>query len=440
MLLTLLAYGMVIVFMTLIMTKKLSPLTALILVPIAFGVAGGFAPQLGEMMVAGITKLAPTGVMLMFAILYFAIMLDAGLFEPFVQRLIALVHGDPMKVVVGSAALALLVSLDGDGSTTYMITTAAMLPLFRRLGMRPLVLACVTMLAGGVMNILPWGGPTARAASALSIDVSTVFVPMIPALVFGVCWVLYASYRLGLGERRRLASVGASSTANTQVLLEELANPDIGEDIQHRRPDRLLVNAVLTVALLAALIAAVLPLPVLFMIGFAVAMLLNYPTIDEQKALLSRHAGNVLAVVGLIFAAGIFTGILSGTKMVDAMADSVIRLVPPVLGPYLAIVTGVLSIPFTFFISNDAFYFGVLPILAKAGQAYGISAAEMARASLIGQPVHLLSPLVPSTFLLVGLVGVDFDDHQRYTLKWALGSAAVLLLAGLVTLVIPLRG
>jgi citrate-Mg2+:H+ or citrate-Ca2+:H+ symporter, CitMHS family len=440
MLLTLLAYGMVIVFMTLIMTKKLSPLTALILVPIAFGVAGGFAPQLGEMMVAGITKLAPTGVMLMFAILYFAIMLDAGLFEPFVQRLIALVHGDPMKVVVGSAALALLVSLDGDGSTTYMITTAAMLPLFRRLGMRPLVLACVTMLAGGVMNTLPWGGPTARAASALSIDVSTVFVPMIPALVVGVCWVFYVAYRLGLSERRRLAATGAASSANAQVLLEELANPDIGEDTQHRRPDRLLVNALLTAALLVALIAAVLPLPVIFMIGFAVAMLLNYPTIDEQKALLSRHAGNVLAVVGLIFAAGIFTGILSGTKMVDAMADSVIRLVPPVLGPYLAIVTGVLSIPFTFFISNDAFYFGVLPILAKAGQAYGISAAEMARASLIGQPVHLLSPLVPSTFLLVGLVGVDFDDHQRYTLKWALGSAAVLLLAGLVTLVIPLRG
>ena len=440
MLLTLLAYGMVIVFMTLIMTKKLSPLTALILVPVAFGIAGGFAPQLGEMMVAGITKLAPTGVMLMFAILYFAIMLDAGLFEPFVQRLIALVHGDPMKVVVGTAALALLVSLDGDGSTTYMITTAAMLPLFRRLGMRPLVLACVTMLAGGVMNILPWGGPTARAASALSIDVSTVFVPMIPALVVGVCWVLYVSYRLGLSERRRLAAMGAASPANVQVLLEELANPDIGDDTRHRRPKRLLVNAVLTVALLVALITAVLPLPVLFMIGFAVAMLLNYPTIDEQKALLSRHAGNVLAVVGLIFAAGIFTGILSGTKMVDAMAGSVIQLVPPSLGPYLAIVTGVLSIPFTFFISNDAFYFGVLPILAKAGEVYGITAAEMARASLIGQPVHLLSPLVPSTFLLVGLVGVDFDDHQRYTLKWALGSVAVLLLAGLATLVIPLRG
>ncbi|MEO7358910.1 MAG: CitMHS family transporter [Gemmatimonadaceae bacterium] len=433
--LTALAYGMVIVFMTLIMTKRLSPLTALILVPVVFGMLAGFSSQLGEMMVAGITKLAPTGVMLMFAILYFAVMIDAGLFEPFVRRLVALVHGDPMRVVVGTAALALLVSLDGDGSTTYMITTAAMLPLYRKLNMRPLVLACVTMLASGIMNILPWGGPTARAASALSIDVSTVFVPMIPAMLIGVLWVLYVSYRLGMAERRRLNVT--FSTPDRAVLDEELANPSFTADVEHRRPDRLAVNAMLTLMLLVALVLGVLPLPVLFMLGFAIAVLLNYPNIEQQKAFLSRHAGNVLAVVALIFAAGVFTGILSGTKMVDAMASSVIGLVPTSLGPYLAIVTGVLSIPFTFLVSNDAFYFGVLPVLAKAGEAYGISAAEMARASLIGQPVHLLSPLVPSTFLLVGLAGVDFDDHQRYTLKWALASACVLLLVGVAMSVIP---
>ena len=513
--LTVTAYGMVFVFMALIMTKRMSPLTALILIPIIFGVAAGFAPDLGEMMVAGITKLAPTGVMLMFAILYFAVMIDAGLFEPFVKRLIALVHGDPMKVVMGTAALALLVSLDGDGSTTYMITTAAMLPLYRTLNMRPLVLACVTMLASGVMNILPWGGPTARAASALTIDVSTVFVPMIPPMIVGVAWILYVSYRLGMAERRRLSATGSAAATATAaatvtaaaaatataaeaatataaataravtatptesatatpiesatapatptatatptstapavpaptagaslalMLQDELANPSFTPDVDHRRPDRLVVNTMLTTGLLVALVNGVLPLPVLFMVGFAIAVLLNYPSIEQQKALLTRHAGNVLAVVGLIFAAGVFTGILSGTKMVDAMADSVIRLVPASMGPYLAIVTGVLSIPFTFLISNDAFYFGVLPILAKAGEAYGITAAEMARASLIGQPVHLLSPLVPSTFLLVGLAGVDFDDHQRFTLKWALVSAGVLLLVGLLTLVIPVVG
>lgn len=145
--LTLLAYGMVVTFMALIMTRRLSPLTALVLVPVAFALLGGFRAELGPMMLEGIGKLAPTGVMLLFAILYFAIMIDAGLFEPFVARVVRLVQGDPVRVVAGSAALALLVSLDGDGSTTYMITTAAMLPLYHRLGVRPLVLACVTMLA-----------------------------------------------------------------------------------------------------------------------------------------------------------------------------------------------------------------------------------------------------------------------------------------------------
>jgi citrate-Mg2+:H+ or citrate-Ca2+:H+ symporter, CitMHS family len=432
--LTFLAFGMVIAFMVLIMSRRMAPLTALIIVPIVFALLGGFRHDLGAMMLAGVVKLAPTGIMLTFAILYFAIMIDAGLFEPVVNGLLRVVGGDPVRVVVGTAVLALVVSLDGDGSTTYMITTAAMLPLYRKLGIRPLVLACVTMLAGGVMNILPWGGPTARAASALSVDASALFVPMIPAMLVASCFVLYAAYRLGRNESARIAATGVTSF-DDETALDDNTTP-----AATRRPALLPLNAALTVALMVLLVLGVMPLPVLFMIAFAIAITINYPSVAEQKHLLATHAANVMAVASLIFAAGIFTGILSGTKMVDAMANSVVHLVPASLGPYMASVTGVLSIPFTFFISNDAFYFGILPILAKAGQAYGVSAAEMGRASLIGQPVHLLSPLVPSTYLLVGLAGVDFDAHQRFTIKWALLTALVLLGAGLVTTVIPVVG
>jgi CitMHS family citrate-Mg2+:H+ or citrate-Ca2+:H+ symporter len=321
-----------------------------------------------------------------------------------------------------------------------MITTAAMLPLYRKLRMRLLILACITMISSGVMNITPWGGPTARAASALSLDSTELFLPMIPAMVVAALFVVFVAYRLGMQERKRLASEDLIPVPDEVAADETPGDPDYRLDDAHRRPTRMLVNGVLTAALMGALITGLLPLPILFMIGFAVALMINYPSIGEQKALLSRHAGNAMAVAGLIFAAGIFTGILSGTGMVDAMANSVIRFVPEPLGPYLAIVTGLLSIPFTFFISNDAFYFGVLPILARAGEVYGISAAEMGRASLIGQPVHLLSPLVPSTYLLVGLVGVDFDAHQRFTLKWAFLTSLVLLAVGLATAVIPAVG
>ena len=208
--LTALAYTMIIVFMALIMTKRLPAMVALILVPIVFGLIGGFGMGLGPMMLDGIKKLAPTGVMLMFAILYFGVMIDAGLFDPAVRLILKLVGGDPMKIVVGTFVLAVFVSLDGDGSTTYMITCAAMLPLYKRLGISRLVLACVIMMAGGLMNILPWGGPTARAASALGVDVGSVFVPMILPMIATGLWGVFVAFVLGRRERRRLGSITLS--------------------------------------------------------------------------------------------------------------------------------------------------------------------------------------------------------------------------------------
>jgi CitMHS family citrate-Mg2+:H+ or citrate-Ca2+:H+ symporter len=435
--LTLLAYGMIIVFMALIMTKRMSVLTALALVPIVFGVIAGFGPKLGPMMLDGIKALAPTGVMLTFAILYFGIMIDAGLFDPVVKLVVRLVHGDPVKIVVGTAALALFVSLDGDGSTTYLITTTAMLPLYMRLKMDRLVLASVIMQAGGVMNILPWGGPTARAAAALKLDMGQVFPPLVISMIVGAAWVLFVAWLLGRRERKRLGILSESGLSDIHASMAESGN---GEDASIRRPKLVWVNMLLTVALLVALIAGLLPLPVLFLVAFALALVINYPSLEEQKARIAANAGNALAVVSVIFAAGIFTGILSGTKMVDAIAGSVVAMVPPALGPYLAVITGILSMPFTFFLSNDAFYFGVLPILTEAASHYGISAAEMARASLVGQPVHLLSPLVPSTYLLVGLAKVEFGDHQKFTIKWTVATSLMLLLVNLLIGVIPLVG
>ena len=431
--LTILAYLMIIVFMALIMTKRLPAVVALIIVPIIFAMIAGFGMNLGPMMLKGVGQLAPTGVMLMFAILYFGIMIDAGLFDPIVRFILKMVGGDPAKIVVGTAALAMCVSLDGDGSTTYMVTAAAMLPLYDKLGMNRLVFACVVMMAGHNMNILPWGGPTARAVSALNLDINQVFVPLIGPMVVTGIWVLVVAYILGLRERRRIGVIDPKVLADT-------GGDVVEHDASLLRPKLLWFNALLTIALLVALVMAVMPLPILFMIAYAIAVSVNYPGLQQQKERMAAHAENVLPVAALIFAAGIFVGILSGTKMVDAIAESVIAAVPDWMGPYLAIVTAVLSVPFTFFISNDAFYFGILPILAKTASVYGFSPAEIARASLIGQQVHLLSPLVASTYLLVGLAKVEFGDHQRFTLLWALSAFVIMLTATILFGVIPVVG
>jgi CitMHS family citrate-Mg2+:H+ or citrate-Ca2+:H+ symporter len=425
-----LGFSMIVVFMFLIITKRMSAMIALVAIPILFALVGGFGPGIGEMMLEGIKQVAPTGVMLMFAILYFGVMIDAGLFDPLVSKILAIVKGDPLKIVLGTAILSMVVALDGDGTTTYMITVSAMLPLYKRIGMNPLILTCVAMLSFGVMNMTPWGGPTARAVAALQLDVADVFTPLIPVMIAGIMWVLLTAFILGKKERKRLGVVEIQYSEDEMLAISQLAATTTVEDI--RRPKLLWFNLALTITLIVCLVTSVLPLSTLFMIAFVIALMINYPNLDDQKERISNHAGNVLAVVGLVFASGVFTGILSGTEMVDAMANSLVAVIPESLGSYFAVITAVTSIPFTYFMANDPYYFGVLPILAETAATYGVDPVEIARASILGQPVHAMSPLIASAYLLVGMAGVDFGDHQKFIIKWALGSCFVMIIAAIV--------
>lgn len=434
--LTILGLGMIMCFMYLIMSRKMSPLVALTLIPLLFALIAWLLGyyfeslahiqinQIGEMMIEGVKKLAPTGIMLLFAILYFAIMIDTGLFDPSVKFILHLVKGDPLKVVLGTITLTLIVSLDGDGSTTYMICVAAMLPLYKRLGMSPLIMACLIMLSSGIMNLTPWGGPTARAASALHVDPSDVFVPMVLPMLFAIAWLYFLGFMYGRMERKRLGIIQLDVSHGDSIQISE--NPEANR--AHLR----WFNALLTLLLMVGLVLGILPMPILFMVALCIALVVNYRSIDMQKSLIAHHAGSALNVVGIIFAAGIFTGILAGTGMVDAMSKELVAIIPASMGPYLAPITAVISMPLTFFMSNDAFYFGVLPILSEAAAHYGIEPVEMARASIVGQPVHLLSPLVPSTYLLCGLAGIEFGQHQKFAIIWAVITCMVMLLAALV--------
>ncbi|MFE0417001.1 CitMHS family transporter [Streptomyces tendae] len=477
--LTILGFAMIATFLVLIMMKKMSPIAALVLIPALFCVFVGKGAHLGDYVIDGVSSLAPTAAMLMFAIVYFGVMIDVGLFDPIVRAILKFCKADPMRVVVGTALLAAIVSLDGDGSTTFMITVSAMYPLYKRLKMSLVVMTGVAAMANGVMNTLPWGGPTARAATALKVDATDIFVPMIPALAVGLVAVVVLAYVLGLRERRRVgtltldealvpetepetetvlvgAGAGAGAVSGGSGARSgaargaaggpgEAAGGDAGsgdasgDDFQGLDPNRPTLrpklywfNALLTVALLTAMIMELLPIPVLFLLGAALALTVNFPHIPDQKARIAAHADNVLNVSGMVFAAAVFTGVLTGTGMVDHMATWLVDTIPDGMGPHMGLVTGLLSLPLTYFMSNDGFYFGVLPVLAEAGQAHGVSTLEIARASIVGQPLHMSSPLVPAVYVLVGMAKVEFGDHTRFVVKWAVLTSLVILAAGIL--------
>jgi citrate-Mg2+:H+ or citrate-Ca2+:H+ symporter, CitMHS family len=487
--LVLLGFAMIAVFMVLIMTKKLTPVLALIIVPTIFGLFTGAGLGIGPMVMDSMKSMTSTAALLMFAIIYFGCMIDVGLFDPLVRFILRKLGNDPAKVVLGTAILAAAVSLDGDGSTTFILTTAAMLPVYLRLKMSPVVLTCVAGLANGTMNILPWGGPTARAATALKIDVNDVFVPMIPSLVAGLVVVLAFAWLLGLQERNRLrvtapeiwgvpdtvegfdgASDGGSSAAGagtgrgrkggnpggaapavenspagssvavlerTEDLVDAndtaMADTALDPNRSTLRPKLFWFNLALTVAVMVVLVANIVPLPFVFMVGAAIALLVNFPKVKDQGAQLIAHAPSIVAVVSMVMAAAVLTGVLKGTGMVEAMSAWLVQIIPSSMGPFMAVITGVLSIPMTFFMSNDAFYFGVLPVLSETAAHYGVGAADMARASITGQPFHLQSPLVPAILLLVSLAKVDLGDHHKKVLWRTAVVSMVMLGVGMLT-------
>ncbi|MGM9919894.1 MAG: CitMHS family transporter [Bhargavaea sp.] len=436
--LALLGFSMVAVFMYLIMSKRMSALVAIMVVPIVFGILGGFLTELGPMMKAGVENVAMTAIMIMFAILYFGIMIDTGLFDPLIAKILQIVKGDPLKIVLGTAVLSMMVALDGDGTTTYIITCSALLPLYKRLGMNRLVLATVAMLSMGVMNMTPWGGASAMAMASLGLDSSELFIPMIPVMGFGLVWVLIAAFLLGRMEQKRLGVVELEPVSKKEADLQLAAATATVGNADYKRPKLVWFNLSLTVVLMACLIIDFMSLAVLFMIFFGIALLVNYPELKLQQERIAAHSRNALAVVSIVIAAGIFSGIMSGTEMIDAMAQTLVVIIPDAMGPYLAVLVAFISAPFTFFMSNNAFYFGVLPILAQAGEAYGVSAVEIGRASLIGQPVHVLSPLVAAAHLLIGLVGTEFGDLQRFAMKWAFGTVTVMTVAAVLLGVITI--
>jgi CitMHS family citrate-Mg2+:H+ or citrate-Ca2+:H+ symporter len=410
----------------LIVSRKTSPLVALIAVPIVAALAAGFGLSTAKFIVAGIQQIAPVAAMFVFAILYFGIASDAGTLEPLIGAIVRAAGARPARVVAGSALLALLVHLDGSGAVTFLVVVPAMLPLYDRLGIDRRILACVVSMAAGV-NVLPWTGPMIRASASLHIPVAQLFRPLVPVQLVGLAFVFASAWFLGRQSGRRAQAARVASA------MPAVESP-VDAAAALRRPRLVWINGGITLAIIAVMIGGTIDPAVMFMIGTALVLTINYPDPAAQRARLDAHAKAALTMAAILLAAGSFTGIMKESGMLAAMARSAAGALPAHLAPHIPIALAVASMPLSLLFDPDSFYLGVLPVIAEVAGQFGVPAVQVGQAALLGQMTtgFPVSPLTPATFLVVGLTGIELGEHQRFTGPWLFAATLVMTAAAVM--------
>ena len=423
----LLGFAAIVMLLALIMTKKASPVVALIGVPIIMALIGGFGGEIIAFMTTGIQEISTTGVMFIFAILFFGILTDAGTFKPIINKLLKMAGNDPAKIAVATAVLAMLVHLDGSGAVTFLVVIPAMLPIYDALKMRRTTLAMIVALAAGTMNIMPWGGPTIRAATALTVPVTELFNPLLIPVCTGLIGVLVISFLAGKKERQPSLGVLLDGEFLENSTPAIAINPD-------ERPKLLWFNYLMIISAITVLVLGLVPPHIVFMVAFVVAISVNYPNLQDQRKRIDANAQAAILMASILFAAGCFIGILKGSGMIEAMAQVAVNTIPVGVGSHLPVLVGTLSMPASLLFDPDSFYFGVLPVLATTAEQFNVAGIEVGRAAILGQMTtgFPVSPLTGSTYLLIGLTGIDLGAHQKRTIPYAFGLTMLMLLVSVL--------
>ena len=378
----------------------------------------------------GVKGVHGTAVLFIFSVLFFGVMTDAGMFDKIIGALMKKVGNNVVGVALMTCVIAIIGHLDGGGASTFLITIPAMLPVYKRLHMRreTLLLICVTAM--GVMNLMPWGGPTMRAASVIEVEPNDLWFQLMPMQVVGFVLAIGTAIFWGLQEKKRIAKLGDAAAEEAG----KYDDSDSGEsNTDLARPQNFIFNVILTLAVIIVLVLDIFPAYYVFMVGCALGILVNYRGKKLHSSIIKSHASAGLSMASTILCAGVFLGVLSKSGIMEKMAIMMANVIPTSLGKFLPVIIGILSVPLALLFDTDSYFYGLLPVLVSVGNQFGVNPAHIAIAMVVCRNcATFISPVAPATYLGIGLAGVEIKDHIKFCFGWQWGVSIVCLVAGLI--------
>ena len=426
-------FAMIICIVALLLKGKMSPIVVLTVIPAVAALLLGHGPiEIADFIKEGVKTTTNNGILFIFSVIYFGVMSDTGMFDVIVNFLVKKAGNNVIAVTVATAIIATIAHLDGTTATTVLITIPALYPVYKAMKIDSKILLCLTGACMGVMNLLPWGGPVARAATVLSMDANDLWHILIPIQIVGLIFNIVVAVLLGMLAIKQ----GAGAGKGEKVEQDQKAKD---EEAALRRPKLLIFNLALTIALIAVLSAGLVTSYVAFMIALSLALAVNYPDLKTQDKLVKKHAPAALIISATLFSAGAMVGIFDGTGMLTEMANAIMSIIPGFLGQFIHIIFGILALPLGLCIGTDAYFYGIMPLVMQVGETYGVASLSTALTMVIGKNLALMvSPLVPATYLAIGLTDVELKDHMKFSIPIYWGISIVMLIIGVILGIVPL--
>ena len=429
----LVGFIMIALIVVLLLKGKMSPIVVLTLIPTVAALVLGFGPvEVAGFIKDGIGTTTSNGILFIFSVIYFGVMSDTGMFDVIVNFLVKKAGNNVIAVTVATAIIATIAHLDGTTATTVLITIPALYPVYKAMKIDSKILLCLTGACMGVMNLLPWGGPVARAATVLAMDANDLWHILIPIQIAGLVLNIVLAVLLGMLAIKQGAGAGKGVEVETDQKAKE-------EEEALRRPKLLFFNLILTIGLIAVLSVGLVTSYVAFLAALCLALAVNYPDLKLQDKLIKKHAPSALIISATLFSAGAMVGIFDATGMLTAMANAIMGIIPGFLGQFIHIIFGVLALPLGLCIGTDAYFYGIMPLVMQVGETYGVASLSTALTMIIGKNLALMvSPLVPATYLAIGLANVELKDHMKFSIPVYWVASVGMILIGVILTIIPL--